>query len=98
MRPPILFAKRRIDNYAYILIVMLSIQNTILDFCPLLHIKVLLFQLKCAQNFSHLDLREGYYHVPIANKDIYKMAFSFMYGTFEYLVLLFGLMNALIIF
>ena len=61
---------------------------------PLQCIEELLSRLKGAQYFSHLDLRDGYFHVPIAKEDIYKTVFSCRYGTFEYLVIPFGLMNA----
>ena len=41
-----------------------------------------------------MDLRDGYFHIPIAKEDICKAAFSYRYGTFEYLVMPFRLMNA----
>ena len=69
-------------------------KNTILDFNPLPCIEELLLQLKYAQYFLHLDLRDRYFHVPIAKEDIHKKAFSCRYGTFEYLFMPFGLMNA----
>ena len=69
-------------------------KNTISNSYLLPHIGELLSWLKGAQYFSHLDLRDGYFHVPIAKEDVYKTAFSCRYGTFEYLVMLFGLMNA----
>ena len=73
-------------------------KNTILDYYPLPCIKELLSQLKGAQYFPHLDLSDGYFHISIAKKNIYKMAFYCSYGTFEYLVMQFELMNAPIIF
>ena len=45
-----------------------------------------------------MDLGDRYFHVPIANEDVYKMDFSYRYDMFEYLVILFGLMNAPSIF
>ena len=73
-------------------------KNTISNSYPLSRIEELLSQLKGAQYFSHLDLRDGYFHVPIAKEDVHKMAFSCRYSTFEYLFMPFGLMNAPSIF
>ena len=63
------------------------------DSYPLPCIKELIPQLKGTQYFSHLDLRDGYFHAPIAKEDIYKMVFSYRFDIFEYLVMLSGLMN-----
>ena len=69
-------------------------KNTISDSYLLLHIEELFSWLKGAQYYSYLDLRDRYFHVPIAKEDVYKIAFSYRYGMFEYLVMPFGLMNA----
>jgi hypothetical protein len=45
--------------------------------------------------FSKIDLHSGYNQIKICVKDIPKMAFTTRYGLFEYLVMSFGLMNAL---
>ena len=91
---PILFVKKK-DGWLCLCIDYCALnKNTISDSYPLPHIKELLSWLKGSQYFSHLDLKDGYFHVPIAKEDIYKMAFSCRHGTFEYLVMLFGLMNA----
>ena len=91
---PIFFAKKKdkqlrlcVDYYALN-------KNTISDSYPLLRIVELISWLKGAQYFSHLDLRDGYFHVPIAKENIHKIIFSYRYSTFEYLVMLFGLTNA----
>ena len=65
------------------------------DSYPLLFIEELLSHLKDAHYFSRLDLRDGYFHIPIGKKDIHKVVFSCRYGIFEYLVMLFGLVNVL---
>ena len=65
---------------------------------PLPHIKELTSWLKAAQYFSHLDLSDGYFHVPIAKEDVQKIVFSYRYDIFEYPIMPFGLMNAPSIF
>jgi Na+/serine symporter len=45
--------------------------------------------------FFKIDLRFGYHQIKIRAKDIPKMTFTTRYDLFEYLVMSFGLMNAL---
>ena len=92
---PILFAKEKDGQLCLCVDYHALNKNTIFDSYPLPCIEELLSQLKGAQYFSHLDLRDGYFHVPIAKEDVHKTAFSCRYGIFEYLVMPFGLMNAL---
>jgi hypothetical protein len=47
------------------------------------------------QLFSKIDLRTGYHQMKICAQDITKTAFTTRYCLFEYLVISFGLMNAL---
>ena len=91
---PILFAKKK-DGHLRLCVDYRALnKNTIVDSYPLPRIDELLSRLQGARYFSRLDLRDGYFHVPVADQDVHKTAFSCRYGTYEYLVMPFGLMNA----
>jgi hypothetical protein len=45
--------------------------------------------------FSKIDLCSGYHQIKIRDEDIPKMAFSMRYMLYEYLIMSFGLTNAL---
>jgi hypothetical protein len=65
---------------------------------PLLRIDHLFAQLCGACVFSKIDLWSGYQQLEIWECDILKTAFVSRYGLYEYMVLLFGLSNALAYF
>ncbi|GJP34648.1 hypothetical protein CLOM_g19063 [Closterium sp. NIES-68] len=44
--------------------------------------------------FSKIDLRGGYHQIHVVAKDCYMTTFCIRYGSYEYLVMPFGLMNA----
>jgi hypothetical protein len=68
---------------------------TIKNKYPLPRIGILFDQLAGAQVFSKIDLRSDYHQIKIRAQDIPKTTFTTRYGLYEYLVLSFGLTNAL---
>jgi hypothetical protein len=71
---------------------------TIKNKYTLLRINILFDQLAGAQVFSNIDLRSGYHQIKICAEDIPKTAFTMRYRLYEYLVMSFGLTNALVHF
>jgi hypothetical protein len=71
---------------------------TIKNMYPLPHIDILFDQLARAQMFSKIDLHSGYHQIRIRDENIPKIAFSTRYRLCEYLVMSFGLTNALMHF
>ena len=51
-------------------------------------------QMQGAKVFLKIDLRSGYHHLKIREKDIPKTAFTTRYGLYECTVMSFGLTNA----
>ena len=68
---------------------------TIKNKYPLPRIDILLDQLAKAKVFSKIDLRSGCHQIKIRPEHIPKTTFSTRYGLYEYLVISFGLTNAL---
>ncbi|KAG1226624.1 hypothetical protein G6F68_019710 [Rhizopus microsporus] len=61
---------------------------------PLPRIDECLERLGGARYFSSIDLKSGYHQVRIKDEDVAKTAFNTRYGSYEFLVLPFGLTNS----
>ncbi|KAE9035302.1 hypothetical protein PR001_g6763 [Phytophthora rubi] len=67
---------------------------TIKDCYPMSLIDDILDVLAGAKLFSTMDIASGYWNVPMAADSVEKTAFTYKYGLFEWLVMPFGLCNA----
>lgn len=65
---------------------------------PLLRIDNLFDQLPRAIHFFKIDLISGYHQIGVKESYISKITFWTKYGNFEFMVMLFGLTNALTLF
>jgi hypothetical protein len=71
---------------------------TVKNRCPLPRVDDLLDQLNNVVYFTKLDLCSGYHQIKVAEQDAWKIAFKTKHGLFEWLVMSFGLCNALATF
>ena len=95
---PVLFVKKKDDTLRmcidYRKINKVTVKNRYL----LLRIEDLFYQLKGAGVFSKINLRSRYYQLRVKDVDVPKTAFRTQYGRYEFLVMPFGLNNALTTF
>ena len=90
---PVLFQKKKDGSLRMCIDYWALNKITIKNKYPIPLIADLFDQLSSARYFTKLDLRSGYYQVRIAKGDEPKTACMTRYGSFEFLVMSFGLTN-----
>ena len=70
-------------------------KKTIRNQYPLPLLEELFDRLGGSKVFNKIDLKSGYWQIPVRERDIQKTAFKTRWGLYEYLVMPFGVTNAL---
>ena len=90
----VVLVKKKTDEWRFCVDYRPLNEMTILDSYPLPRIKDMLSAVKKSRYFIALDLKAGYWQVPMKAASIPKTAFRTHRGLYEFLVMPFGLTNA----
>jgi hypothetical protein len=88
---PVLFVHKKDETLRMCVDYRTLNKVTVKNRYPLFHIDDLFDRLSGAKVFSRIDLRSGYYQIRIAQGDEEKTACHTRYGSYEFLVVPFGL-------
>ena len=95
MDVPILFVKKKDGSLRMCIDYHQLNKVTIMNKYPLPRIDDLFDQLQGARYFSKINFRSGYHKLRVRGKDVPNTTFQTRYGYYEFLVMSFGLTNAL---
>ena len=91
---PVLFAPKKDGGLRFCIDYRWLNKKTIRNLYPSPLPKEMMDRLGGARVFSKINLKSGYWQVPIHEEDIPKTAFPTRWGLFEFLVMPFGVANA----
>ena len=91
---PILFAPKKDGSLRFCIDYRWLNKRTVRNRYPLPLPEELFDRLGNARVFSKIDLRSGYWQIPVRTGDVHKTAFKTRWGLYEFLVMPFGVTNA----